>query len=136
MIQTALNFAQGIVDGLSVLGADLPGEIELAVIEDPSELEHDVLATSQGRIAPRRKGQGGSSNRLIDIFVASENDFGRLLPGGRVEHGRRVAADPFPMRSRNPVIDLVHGDSSWQASASLAPHDQDSRLPLGRHPPN
>ncbi len=102
-LETPVDLAQGVRQGLAVFGGEQLGQILLMAVDQFPEGEHDLLAPGQGGVPPAGKGYPGSSDGQVDFLDGGERHFGCHLPGGRVvdpagplgRSGYRFVVDPM-----------------------------------------
>ncbi len=110
VLESSRDLAGRVRENLAVLGGHDLGELSGPLVQQlPEREEHRGPLGQRGAAPPLGRGLG-ALDRLLDVVGARELDVGRLLPGGRVEHGRGTAGGARGLLSVDPVGDaLGHG---------------------------
>src|SRR5690606_5087864 len=108
VLDTALEFTDGILDGLAVFGADQLGDLLLVLLQQLLEAEHDLRALGRRGVAPGRESRLGGIDGQLHGGAISQADSGGGVAGGRVVHrgGATTAGNQFAV---DQVLYCAHG---------------------------
>ena len=110
VLDAARELAGRVGPHLAVLRREDGRDVGAVLVEEVTELEHDLGAARQRRPAPRGERLRRGRDRIVDFLDAREPDLGLLLTSRRVVHrtgASRRGRDPLPI---NPVFDVLHDD--------------------------
>ena len=84
VLESASHFAQGVGNGLAMLGRDRFRNLTSMGIHQLAQLEHDFGAAREGRGSPLDEGSLGDLDGVVNVRGAGEIDFGLSLAGGGI----------------------------------------------------
>ncbi len=115
--EAALDVALEVGEGLAVLGREQPGEAVEFLLHQFEKLEqHARAALRVGRSPGRLRGRG-VGDRVLDLGLAGEGDFGLHLAGIGVEHVAGAAGGARNFLAANEMADLAHVFSPLDSAA-------------------
>ncbi|RMQ87151.1 hypothetical protein ALP97_200313 [Pseudomonas salomonii] len=92
VLDAALQFTRGVLQGLAVLLADQLRDTRFVLLQQLLETKHHLGTLGWRRIAPGRERRLGRVDRLLNGFTAGQWHLVNHLAGGRVVHVGTTAA--------------------------------------------
>ena len=111
--EATLNVALGVGEGFAVFGRQQPGERVEFLLGQVEEFHHDACAPLRVRGRPGRLRRFGNRDRLLDLGMLGEGDFGLNLAGVRIENVAEPSRSSLHLFAADEVADLTHEVSPW-----------------------